>query len=505
MQIIWAAPPQVGPWGLGPPNYDGGLVASCLVSYDKTEYLRAGDLIRVREEGKSEAEGKEYLISECEAIAPFEVTDTSHSYRTYGPEVRTRFILFAVDSFPAGKYNEQAKAELADHYVTIMEGWDTRGEICYGDGNELKVGHTAAAEYGEAFEGDLYDYEQREWHGEDVTPHVDGPMISDELSEKLVVPGTVTVTLKEGKKEFVVTDKTLDVRGELPIPPLGEAYLKRQEGSEYATAKLYFNPAYEWEEFDVRYEYYTKRLYVAPFVLDGALHFNETETGAIYKRVTDTNWTRVTAWPLPVAKVDVFGEDVYGLDEADGALMRYGKEWPGYINAEVGGADGISVFTALTKIAQAADCFLGEENGRILIRSRGQSHLVVKNPSYENYEAVGYIEQKQYRGVLVTYANGKAYYGINDPPDDLIRSLNAPYIYDYGHALELAKRYYEHYDSGAVIYDVETARGTLEIPVLAEMAEVGEIKGRLLSYKLRGPKISMVIEKTVGGRVQVAT
>lgn len=498
MQIICAMPPQVGP-----ANYDGGLVASCMVSYDKTEYIREGDLIRVRAPGKSEAENKEYLVSECEAIPPFEITDTTHSYRTYGPQVRTRFILFALDSFPAGKYNEQAKAELADHYVTIMEGWDIRGEICYGEANELKVGHTATAKYGEAFDGDVYDYEKDEWHGEDVEPDVDGPMVFDELSEKLVIPGTVTVTLKDGKKEFVLTDKTSEVRGELPIPPLGQVYLKRQEGSEYATAKLYFNPAYKREAFDVRYEYYTERLYVAPFVRDGALHFNETETGAIYRRQDNTTWVRKTAWPLPVAAVDVFGDDVYALDEADGALMRYGKEWPGYINAKVGGADAISVFTALTKIAQAADCFLGEENGRILIRSRAQSELIVKNAEYEGFEAASYVEQKQYRGVLVTYANGKAYSGINDPPEDLIRKLNAPYIHDYGHAKELAQRYFEYYDSGAIIYDLETARGTLEVPILGEMVEVGEIKGRLLGYTLRGPKVSMIIEKTIGKRLEV--
>lgn len=517
MQIVWAAPPQAGN---KPTDFDGGMVASCMVSFDKTEYIRAGELIRVRAPGKSEAENKEYLISECEAISPFEITDTLHSYRTYGPEVRTRFIIFALDSFPAGKYNEQAKEELADHYVTIMEGWDIRGEICYGEANELKVGHTATEEFGEAFDGDLYDYEQEEWHGETVTPEAYGPHAVTDLSEERVIPGSVKVTMIDGKKEFVVTDRTSFVRGELPIPPLGEVYIKTREGGDYTETELYFNPAYlggrqavfsseveitlylEGTPFDVQYEYYTNRFYTEPFVKDGALYFNETETGAIYRREDNTTWVRDAAWPLPVIAVDVLGDDVYALAE-NYMLMRYGKEWPGYINTEVGGADPISVFTALTKIAQAADCFLGEENGKILVRSRAQSELIVRNPDYENYEAVGYIEQKQYRGVLVTYANGKAYQGINDPPEDLIRKLTAPYIHDYGHALELAKRYFDYYDSGAVIYDVETARGTLETPLLAELIAVGEVKGRLLSYMLFGPNISMVIEKTVGKRLEV--
>jgi len=522
MQIIWASPPHNE---LKPDDYDGGLIATCLVTYDKTEYLEMGGLIRVRAEGKAEALPKEYLISECEVIPPFEIIDTDHSYRKYPPEVRTRFVLFALDLFNVevpGNYAEQAKKELADKYVTIMEGWDIRGEICYADGDELKVGHTAVAKYGEPTDGELYDWNQKEWHGESIAPEPDGPAPWTELSEPRVVPGSLTVTQIDSKKEFKVTDKTNLVEGEMPIPPLDEVYVKHREGGEFTETALYFNPAYvggrrnifspevnitlymEGQPFDVQYEYYANRVYVEPFVLDGALYFNETETGAIYRRDGDTNWTRVTAWPAPPVKVDVFGDDVYALAENDGALMRYGRTWPGYINPEVGGADSIDIFSALTKIAQAADCFLGEENGRIMLRPRVQSGCIVKAVDFEDFETVQYLEQKKYRGVLFTYANGKAYCGQNDPPDDLILRRSATCVSDYGLAAELARRYYEYFISEAVIYDVGTAREGLTVPMLAGILNVGEINGRLLAYTIQpGGKISMRIEKTVGGRLMI--
>ena len=402
-----------------------------------------------------------------------------------------------------------------------MQGWDIRGEICFADGNSLTVGHTATAEYGEAFEGEAYDRDQREWKGEYVVPDPDDPMPMGYLSEDKVVPGSLTVTLIDGKKEFIVTDKTSTLRGELPMPPLGEVYVKYREGREFLETILYFNSAYLRGEntlyygdltlisagmpFDVQYTYYTRRLFVEPFILDGALYFNETETGAIYRRDHDTGWTRVAAWPATVSKVDVFDDDVYALAETDYALMRYGKTWPGYINAEVGGADPISVFTALTKISQAADCFMGEENGRIMFRPRGQGASLCRTETaaFEDYETIQYLEQKQYRGVLFTYDGGKAYIGQNDPPADLILTRDATYVYDYGLAYELARRYYEYFNSGAVVYDVETIRNGLDVPTPAETVDVGAISGRLIAYGLNGSKIGMRIEKTVGGRLGV--
>lgn len=404
-----------------------------------------------------------------------------------------------------------------------MNGYDIRGEICYVDGQELKVGHTATAAYGEAFDGDLYNYDQAEWHGETVSPDDYGVTAITELSERRVRPGTVRVTMIADKKEFIVTDMTNSLSGKLPIPPLGEVYMQTREGPDYDETELHFNPAYlggrtnifspevvitlylEGQSFNVDYEYYTDRFYVEPFVLDGALYFNETETGAIYRRDHDTGWTRVTAWPAPVAKVDVFGDDVYALAESDYALMRYGRTWPGYINAEVGGADPISVFTALTKIAQAADCFMGEENGRIMFRPREQSASLCRTETaaFENYETLQYLEQKQYRGVLFTYDKGKAYIGQNDPPTDLILTRDAPYVFDYGLAYELARRYYAYFNSGAVVYDVETVRNGLDVPTPAETVDVGPISGRLIAYGLNGAKIGMRIEKTVGGRLRI--
>jgi hypothetical protein len=519
LQIVWGAPPQTE---LKPANYDGGLVATALVPYNKTDYLEQGSVIRLRDKGRPVGD-KEYLISEVDTLM-HEIATTEFSSKTYAPEIYTRLVLFSLDQFNrgvAGAYKAQARKELLDKYITIMEGYDIRGEICYADGNELKVGHTATAQFGEALDGDFYDWQQQEWHGESISPDEYGGLAEAYLAEARVIPGSVKVTMIADKREFIVTDKSDILHEELPVPPLGEVYIKTHEGYEYTETCLYLNPAYlggrqfifapeveltlymRGQPFDVEYEYHTKRFYIEPFVLDGTLYFNETETGAIYRRDTDTTWTRVTAWPAPVAKVDVFDKDVYALAESDFALMKYGREWPGYINAEVGGADPISVFTALTKIAQAADCFLGEENGKIMLRPRAQGKSMVMNAEFENFETCQYIEQKQYRGVLITYDGGKAYVGQNDPPEDLILKRNAPYVFDYGLALELASRYYAYFTSGAIIYDVETMRRELRVPMLAETVDVGELSGRLIKYELRGPKIGMLIEKSVGGRLAI--
>lgn len=524
IQFIWAAPPQNED---KPADYDGGLVVVCMVTFDKTEYLKPGTLFRVGTFGNPG--DKEYIIAEAVAVPPKEIVNTNHSYDIYDWEARTYITAFELETYSHPvTYSERAKTEMIGSinggFLTVSNGWIKRGEICYAQANELKDAHTATAPFRDNFEGDSYDYREAEWHGEDVQPEMYSRMAEADLQNENVVDPVlmpIVVTLKDGKEKLKVVDKTDLVRGEMRIPPLGEVYLDRSGTYDAGEATLYFNPAYAGMLFDVEYHYYPERFYIEPFIHNGSLHFNEvaeaeltwrldplrmaeTATAAIYRYDAPAgDWERVTAWPSPVGTVVAHGDDVYALAYTRGALMRYGKESPGYITVDVGGPENtVDAFNVLTEISKTVDMFLGEESGVIKLRHRGAGDSVGFQLDCEDFIAAELTETPKYQAVLITYADGKAYYGPADVADELILKKSMKYVTDYGLALLLAKRYFDYYHSGAMVYALTVTRDRLALPILGEVAEVGDVTGRVLSYQALGPTLSLRLEKA-GERLNI--
>ncbi len=508
IQFIWTAPPQ----GTDKPvDFDGGLVASCLVLYDKSDWLEAGRLLKVRGDITTPtSQEKTYFISESEVVDSREITNATYSSKTYPPEMMTHVILYQVDEFPPGGaglgYQLKVREELLDKYITVQKGVDIYGELCYAVGDSLVVGHTAVADYGEAFDGDVYDASLEEWTGEEVTPDVDGRYATATLSETSVLTGMVVVTVKDGKKILILTDKTADFSW--PIPPLNEVYIRRQEGNDFNETKLYFNPVYAGAILNIDYQYYAERTYGLFWQRNNILYAVDSK-GAIHRlnATAIPTWSRLAAWPVNPVAVQVAGEDVYALG-TDGALMRYGLTWPGYINAEVGGAIPIDAFGALLQIAIAGDCFLGEENGTVIVKPREYSPgaLIVQTGAL-GYETLSLQPLTQYRAVLIRYANGAAYIGPENVPSDRIYEANFSYVHDYGLALLLAQRYYDYYIGGVEIYDLTYGRETLAIPMLGEYATFlsarGDVTGRVVSYLAKGAHVRVMVERTMGTRLDI--
>ena len=516
IQIIWAAPPQGDD---KPSDYNGGLAFVCMVSYDKTEYLQPGKLFRV---GTRNNPGhKVYLISEAASVPPKEITDLAHSYRTYGWEARTYFVAFQLEPYePPTTYDQQAKWEMIGSidggYMTIMENYEITSEICSSGTNTLNVTHTATAPYRDDFEGKRYDYLKDEWHGEKLNAKLIDRMAEAELSEQRVVAGSVVVTLLNTKKKFTVTDYSNKLRGEIPVPPLGEAYLLRFGPcgfGDYGQAILYFNPVYANMTFDVEYDYYAETFYVEPFTYKGDLYFNAAAKESLSPAVIPSDvtpsppgplyrynpaapaadaWERIAAWPAAVATIALHGDDVYALAATDGALMRYSRRWPAYIEGPVGGYNDVDGFTILARAALAADCYVGEEAGTVVISPR-LARAGVKVPPIRMFIYSETARPPTCDAVKVVYAGGVAYIGPYDIPDDNIRNVNAPFVTAYGHALILAQRYYDYYKN-AVIYTMRLMHNDVLGLRIGQLFQVDTVAGRLLYWKIDGDEVAIKLE-----------
>lgn len=503
IRIIWAAPPQNQD---KPIDYDGGNVAVAMVLYDKADDLKAGTYIKVRGSRTETPGTRVYFISESSVLDSREITSLMYSSSTYGPEQMTYMVIYDLGSFTGG-YIAAARAQLLDKFITVQKGIDVYGEICYAGDNQLIVSKTATAAYGEAFDGDAYDAGLEKWRGEEVTPVDDGRWATVDLAEKNVVTGSVIVTMKEGKQLFTLTDKTADVSWD--IPPLGEVYIRRQEGTEYKTCRLYLNLVYAGDAFNVDYNYYPEREY-GVFVRKGTDLYCHESTGDIYV-LDGLAWTRRAAWPQSVVNALTHGDDIYALG-ADGALMRYGKIWPGYINAEVGGAPPteIDVFNAIFHCALAADCYCGEENGTVIVKPREYTADEVSvNIECLGYETLTVEALTQYLAVLVRYNGGAAYIGPLDIPQDRIYEIQLDYVNDYGHAYLLAQRYFDYYRLGVEICNIDYGREGLSVPTLGAISTVpsgrGDVTGRVVAYLAKGPRVNALIERTVGDKYQIGT
>ena len=141
LRFFYAAPPQGddAQWGL-PADYDGGLVAVCLLPGDRTDVFEAGDIIRLgddKEPGKPQS--KMYYASE---VATFsrkiygnnphlhgdwqKITGTVAGY--YQGEV-TMLSLLAVRPPRAGNYEKLVIKLMAGRCISVKKGRDERQEI----------------------------------------------------------------------------------------------------------------------------------------------------------------------------------------------------------------------------------------------------------------------------------------------------------------------------------------------------------------------------------------
>lgn len=497
-KIIWAAPPQLGD---KPADYDGGVVAVCMVNYDKTDILLQGTTVRVGELG-AEPGVKEYLVSESEVLESREINNTNYSSQTYSPEERTYFTLHSVNISNL-TYAQAVRTELLDKYLTIQMGVIKRGEICYAVAGTLTVSKDGSELWGRKYEGELYQYEKEDWKGEQITAEEEGQFAVLRLSG-IPTGATPTVTLKTGKVEFTIEDKSSDPA--LAVPPIKTGYLRRYEGDDYNEAIIYLSSAYLDMEFDVSYSHYPERHYIVPFVRNNTLYFTETETNALYKY--DAGWTRVDHWAEEPLALTVLDNDVYVLS-VKGLLMKYGLTWPGYVLGPIGGSEKLDAFTEVAELARAADCFCGEENGRAIVKARDVSaDSVVLSPGIVGYENLKRIMLTQFDAVIVQYAEGEYYYGPEgDVPNDRIYKLAAPLVESYGHAGILAKKYFDYYNSGTEIYEIGIGRETIDIPILGEQFAIptidGDIIGRLLDYYAKEARMTVLLEKTRGERLEI--
>lgn len=126
-RIVWAAPPQDNL----PLDYDGGRAAVIMFPGDRTDLLKAGDIIRLGTAKDSEPLPKEYVVSEINAGGriiglhnPYALDDT---WRGVTAVFTWAVVMEVGNGHP--KLADQIRAEFLGRYISIGRGIATRHEI----------------------------------------------------------------------------------------------------------------------------------------------------------------------------------------------------------------------------------------------------------------------------------------------------------------------------------------------------------------------------------------
>ncbi len=444
LQIVWARPPQ----GTFKPNdNDGGYAATVLIPGDHLDLLDKKGRIRIGSTADGDAGGKEYIISEAQVVTR-QLNDAGldHTVAGYGTTKGkwTHLILKSIDSdFGPNDYDKQVVFELLGKYITVMEGWYIKSVVYRWD-NDLTIIDTATRVYGtepEAKDDDL---------GEIITVEYDDdwddcPRMS--LSEPRVLTG-VKVFLKN--QEFTITDFTDELR--VVEPPEGEAYVKRNQGSDFKTTFIYLNDLYTNLEIRVEYEYYSENVEFDNFILfKGKVYYNETGDLNQWKVYNPVSLTTVEDFSIGINEDGFYSnlvecnDRLYGFTEPSHTLRQYDFNWSSYI--ELAETEGVRAWDILGRISSVCNNSLYELNGNYHFKRRdkfqGRGEIL--------HGTIRKTIIPPFRKVEISYRNGKAVVGEGEP----VYSRNCSFVSDYKHALIIAQEVYDFYGEGISKYEIE--------------------------------------------------
>jgi hypothetical protein len=372
----------------------------------------------------------------------------------------------------------------------------------------FKVVYTARPVAGEAKEGRELEHDAKEWSGEGhtIAYQEDYPrMPRVQLKHPNVVAGTIKLTLKRSSEGVGLTDYTSQAESawykNWSIPSKYHAYVHRQQGDDFDTCYIYFNPDLEGEEVDVVYRYFLTGAEIrSPIIFKGELYFNETgDRHRFLKRVYDEKEKECTfeetysprAGDRELTCITPGDDRLWAISVPSYLLVQFAKEWSGYVH-EVDGK-GKKIWNVVADLARAGDQYCFDRLGMLFVVNRATP---TPTGTFPHVLKITRKDLPPYEKVTFSYANGKVQLGSGKPE----LSLSSNYVYDKGHAEILCRKAYEYYTVQRREYSVECA-GILEQIGLCEektfeylgKAAAGIIVGRQFSPK--GTTTFTVVEK----------
>ncbi len=376
--------------------------------------------------------------------------------------------------------------------------------------NRWKVIYAARPSAGDPQEGREAERAAKQWRGEEhtVTFHEDYPrMPRVELKNPGVIAGTLKVTLKRSGQELDLFDYTSQAESawyqNWPIPPKFDAYIHRQQGDDFSTCYVYFNPDLEEEKVDVAYGYFLTGAEIrSPVVFKGSLYFDESgDRHRFVKVYREGGETKVKNTYSPrvgdreLTCLTVGGDRLWAISAPSYLLVQFAKEWAGYVH-EVDGK-GKKIWQIVADLARAGDQYCFDHLGYLYVVNRATP---TKTGTFPHILKITRKDLPPYEKVAFSYANGKVTRGTGKPE----LSLSSNYVYDKGHAEILCWKAYEYYTVRRREYHVECA-GILEQIGLCEEKKFeylgkpanGIIVGRQFSPK--GTTTFTVVERVPQG------
>lgn len=216
--------------------------------------------------------------------------------------------------------------------------------------------YTITATVDEPAEGAELDWEEETLHGEQLVAAYDDVWPAcprARLREEAVDSSSLKVVVAASRLELAVSDYTNDAT--IPIPPPGDAYLRRHEGPSYNETYLYVNPAYDGLTLCADYHYYPAGGEVQAFMATDDYLYFAIAAGGKWKAwdgeiVSAEGVIKPGEDGLTSALKDLAG-DVWALTNPSGILARRGRYWSGYLEIEGIGIPGRAY---LGELAQAA-------------------------------------------------------------------------------------------------------------------------------------------------------
>jgi hypothetical protein len=376
--------------------------------------------------------------------------------------------------------------------------------------NKWKVIYTARPAAGDPQEGREAEHAAKQWRGEEHTVafNEDYPrMPRVELKNPGVIADTLEVALKRSGQKLTLTDYTGQAESawyqNWPIPPKFDAYVHRQQGDDFSTCYIYFNPDLENEQVDVAYDYFLTGAEIrSPVVFDGCLYFNETGDRhrfvKIYREGGATklkNTYSPRAGDRELACITAGDGRLWGISAPSYLLVHFAKEWSGYVH-EVDGA-GKKIWSVVADLARAGDQYCFDRLGTLYVVNRATP---TRTGTFPHILRITRKDLPPYEKVAFSYANGKVERGSGKPE----LSLSSNYVYDKGHAEILCRKAYEYYTVRRREYVVECA-GVLEQINLCEektFEYLGKPAGGIIvgrQFSPQGTTTFTVVERVAQG------
>ncbi len=467
IRVIWAAPPQ-NDWK--PESWDGDLAFTVLVESDRTDLFEAGDYIRLGGSEMGEPGGKEYVISEIEAVTRFLDSDDEFALEGYTNILKhfTRISCIGVDQpvrsggldYP-GAYEKQVEGEILGKHLTVAKGWDIRVEMFYWAGGDWTAEYTVSPEYSEPEEGDELDFAEEDAHGEELTVEYDEGWTASpraRLDKVNILPATILPIVVEGLIELEVVDYT-DNPADMPdTPGRWQVFIKGKQGTEYNQTYIYFNPALVGKEVKVNYSYYENETELKGFIRENDyIYFNETGRNKWLRiDLTDPTTEPVESYSPRVGDTGLYSLPVlldgtiYAVLEPSFLIAEFSEEFSGYIDAEIGD-DETSLFDILGYLARAC--------GAVAFCSFDDILFYPRTPR-ENDGIIGDVAKcttkatLPYKAVELDYRNGRVRVGSNKAKSTEIYSTTCNYIQSKGHAEIIANQLADLFLNTRRFYDI---------------------------------------------------